>query len=260
MTAGFSVFMRFVIAAFGAALLLLCSAAPCFAGEYERAAGQLAKAAGEKGFNRLAISSFTSREEAAPGEAAAAQQRLSETLYSLPGVGVMDASVLEQMRERGRLWAQVLVRGQVYRTGAGLFLVVKTFDLSIGRPMGVMQINAGPERNDFPKDLRDAPRDVKDPACRRAAGELRSANLSAVDAKARYWAARAREPGFSYAGLDRAPGSELKDYATQQKFYALLNAYYAQDAPVTLTDEEQAGLEALMEREAAFRRDCPGLK
>ena len=257
MTAGFSWCVRFAVAALGAALLRLCSAAPCFAGEYERAAGQLVKAAGERGFNRLAISSFTARDQAAPGEAAQAQQRLSETLYSMPGVGVMDAPVLEKMRERGRLWAQVLVRGQVYRTSAGLFLVIKTFDLSTGRPMGIMQINAGVEPDNFPRDLRDAPGGLKDSACAKASDELLTANLAAVDQKARYWAARAREPGFSYSGLDRAPGSELKDYATQQKFYALLNDYYGQDAPVTLTPAERTGLKELMEKETAFRRDCP---
>ncbi|MCX5792422.1 MAG: hypothetical protein NTY45_09480 [Elusimicrobia bacterium] len=260
MTAGFSWCIRFAAAALGAALLLLCSAAPCFAGEYERAAGQLVKAAAEKGLTRLAIGGFTAREQAVPEEAAAAQRRLSETLYGTPGVGVMDTAVLEKMQERGRLWAQVLVKGQVYRTGAGLFLVLKAVDLRTGRPMGTMQINAGSGPEAFPKDLRDAPGGLKDSACAKASDELLKENLAAVDQKARYWAARAREPGFSYAGLDRAPGSELRDYPTIQKFYALLNAYYEQDAPVTLAPAELAGVKKLLEKEAAFLRACPETK
>ena len=79
---------------------------------------------------------------------------------------------------------------------------------------------------------------------------------AAVELKARYWAVKVRDPGFSYSGLERAPGSELRDYGTLQRFYELFNAYYYQDGPVVLTEPESSRLKTLLEREAAALREC----
>lgn len=250
---------RGAAAALGAALLLLWGTGPCLAGEYGRLADELAQNAKKHGLNRLAISGFSAEGPAGDGAAGEAQRLLSEALFKLPELGVMDAQVLEKLKERGRRWAQVLVKGRVYGTGTGLVLVVKTISTRSGRQLAIMQINIREApQSPVPADLRDAPGDMKDSACARDLERLREENRAAVDLKARYWAAKVRDPGFSYAGLERAPGSELRDYGTLQRFYELFNAYYDQDGPVVLTEQESSRLKALLEKEAAALRECRG--
>ncbi|MBU2572820.1 MAG: hypothetical protein KKH28_01925 [Elusimicrobia bacterium] len=258
MITGFSWYRGFVTAALGAALTFLWSPGICFAGEYERLADQLVKIAKTQKLARLAISNFNAQGQAGQDEAREAQRRLSEALFKLPGIGVMDASVLEELKERGRRWAQILVTGQVYRTKTSIALVVKMINLRSGLQMAAMQITIREEaQSSFPEDFRDAPRDTRESACAKAFEQLVDANRADVELKARYWAARVREPGFSYYELDRAPGSEITDYATMQKFYILINAYYEQDGPVILTETERARLNALLKTEDGVLRKCP---
>jgi hypothetical protein len=247
-------------AAFAAALALLWGPVLCRAGEYERLADELVKTAKTGGVSHLAISDFTAQGKAGQNEAREAQQRLSRALFELPGIGVMDASVLETLKERGRRWAQVLIKGEVYRTKTGVVLVVKTINLRSGRQLATMQINVREDaQSSVPKDFRDAPGDIKS-ACAKSLEQLREANKAGVELKARYWAAKVRDPGFSYSGLDNAPGSELRDYATLQKFYKLFNAYYEQAGPVIITRTERSSLNALMGNEARVMGECPGAR
>ena len=168
----------------------------------------------------------------------------------------MDAPVLEKLKGRGRPWAQALIRGSVYGESNGMTLVVRSFDLRTGRPMSTLQIALTDAGRGPISDFRDAPAGTAEAACAGLNDEIKNANKENVDVKARYWAAQARAPGFSYAKLQRPPGSELKDYALAQKFYALVNAYYDQEGPVTLTGAEQAALKVLTGKEEDFRRNC----
>ncbi|MFH1620369.1 MAG: hypothetical protein ABIG11_10780 [bacterium] len=257
MITGFSRYRRFAITIMVAALPFLWSTGPGLAGEYERLAEELVKASETQRLSHLAISDFTAHGQAGQDEATKAQQRLSMALFKLSGMNVMDASLLEKLKERGRRWTQVLIKGQVYRTEAGAVLVVKMINFRSGLEMGVMQINVLEEtQGSLPKDLRDAPGDIKNAACAKSVEQLRDANRTGVELKARYWAARVREPGFSYYKLDRAPGSEFRDYATLQKFYELFNGYYAQDGPVILTEAERSWLNTLLKTEAEVLREC----
>jgi hypothetical protein len=248
----------FEVAALGAALILLLGIGACFAGEYGRLAAELAGTIKTSGLNRIAISSFSAHGLAGHPAAAEAQRRLSEELFVLPGLGVMDAVVVKKLKERGARWAQVLIKGQVYGTGDGAVLVIKAVSTRSRKQLAILQINiAEAAQSPVPADFRDAPADIKDAACVKSRNQLQEENRAAVDLKARYWAARAREPGFSYSGLAEAPGSELRDYGTLQKFYELFNAYYEQDGPVILTAAERSALTLLMEKEAIVLRDCP---
>lgn len=258
MTTGFSRYRGSAITAMVAASLFLWSTGPGLAGEYERLAEELLKTSAAHGLSHLAISDFTAHGQAGRDEAAKAQQRLSMALFKLWGMNVMDASLLEKLKERGRRWTQVLVRGRVYRTETGAILVVKMINFRSGLELGTMQIDIREDtQNSLPKDFRDAPGDMKNAACAKSLEQLLDANRAGVELKARYWAARVREPGFSYHSLDRVPGGELGDYATLQKFYELFNGYYAQDGPVILTEAERSWLNALLKTEAEVLRECP---
>lgn len=241
-------------ALFGSLMLCSCS---LYAADFGGAALHLAGSAARQSLNRFSIEAFEAVQPAAPEIAAEAQLLLSEALFGLAGVGVMDAAVLSNLGARGRIWGQVVVRGAVYRRGNRHVLVARAFKLSSGEGLTTLQLEL-PERplGEPPRDLRDAPVSLSS-SCAGESEALRAENRGMVDIKARYWALQARSPGFSYSGLERPPGSELGDYRTLQDFYALSNSYYAQDAPVMLTAEERLRLEKLMRREAAVMRRCP---
>lgn len=240
------------------AAVAVLSAPACRAGDFEKLAAGLAGTAMQANASRLAVAEFTAQAEEGRAGADAARRRLCGELFKQPGLGVMDAAVLEQLNERGRLWAQLLVKGEVYGAGAGAMLVLKTYDLRSGRPLSTVQLELREESpGRVPEDLRDAPGDPARSACARAAEEVRGANAALVELKARYWAAKVREPGFSYTRLSSRPGSELKDYATFQKFYQLFNAYYDQAGPVTLTAAERTKVGALLRQEEGLKAGCP---
>lgn len=60
-----------------------------------------------------------------------------------------------------------------------------------------------------------------------------------LDARARYWALRMREPEFSTAALKENPGSEIADRAARRRFYEQLRAWHAvpEIPPLTRTDQ-----------------------
>lgn len=246
--------MRTIHAAL-AALLIFTAGGEASAGGYEKLAAGIVRAAGEQGLHRLAVAPFTTPSEGGRGEAAEAGRRLAEAMFEKPGTGVMDAAVLEKLKYGGR-WAQALVSGEVYPVEGGFVVVTRTVDAKTGRLIAKMQAEIKPDAP-YPGDLRDAPGGAA--SCRERLRDLQRANAAEVDLRARWWAAKAREPDFSYASLPAMPGGELVDYASMQKFYELLNAYYDQDAPVTLSKEEGARLKALLDREAAILRGCAGV-
>lgn len=109
---------------------------------------------------------------------------------------------------------------------------------------------------DIPGDLRDALSTPKEKACGERFKELARFNEAMVETKARYWAARLREPGFSYSGLTRNPGSEIKDRGIRSRFYDLLAKWHEGSEPPPLSAQERRKLEALMKREKKLIDEC----
>lgn len=170
----------------------------------------------------------------------------------------MDFSVLEKITGRGPLWPNVLLKGEVYPSDGGLAVVIKTLNLRTGSLIGTMQIETKRMKDaaEAPENFRDALSGEKSQACVKLLKEIRDENLAAVELKARYWAAKVREPDFSYSSLDRLPDIEFADYGTKQKFYELTNYYYEQDRPVILKKDELRQLELLAEKESLARVEC----
>ena len=105
-----------------------------------------------------------------------------------------------------------------------------------------------------PSDLRDAM--AEEDACSSALKRLRELNAKALDLKARYWAAKLKDPSFSLASLTRNPGSELQDRAARRGFYDLLAGYHAGGRAPLLTAGERQQLEAFMKRENEVLGRC----
>lgn len=246
------------LAALVPAAAFFWSSGPLRADEYRKLAYGLSNSLKPMGLNRLAISDFLARGELPPEEAAYAQRQLSEALFEEPGIGIMDVSVLKKISGRGQLWPHVLIKGEVYPTETGLAVVVKVLNFRTGGLIRTMQIETGgiKEAGRRSAAFRDVVSGEKSQACVRLLRQVREENRTGVELKARYWAAKVREPDFSYSELDHVPGGEFTDYRTRQKFYELINAYYEQDRPVILTEQELAGVAALHAREAAAREAC----
>ncbi|MBI4423473.1 MAG: hypothetical protein HY554_07095 [Elusimicrobia bacterium] len=66
-----------------------------------------------------------------------------------------------------------------------------------------------------------------------------TADGKVVEARARYWALRLREPGFSAAGLRANPGSEIADPRLRQRFYSRLRMWYEEPDIPPLNDSDR---------------------
>ena len=105
-----------------------------------------------------------------------------------------------------------------------------------------------------PSDLRDAVAGAGDRTCAGRSARLAWRNEVLVDAKARYWAAKMKEPGG--VALGARPGSEIRDPGVKADFYRLLAEYY-KDASAAPPGAAQLGkLEKLRGEEAEFLSEC----
>lgn len=223
--------------------------------DYRGLAGSLADGARARGLARVAVGDFAAGPGVKPEEALAARQRLAGELFRLNEGGVMDAGLLERLGERGRRWQQAILSGGIFAEGEGRVLVLKLEDARTGRTLLAAQARLDPAPA-IPADLRDAP-GAPVPPCEARAARLQEAEAAAVELKARYWAARLRDPAFSADGSEPLPGTEFGDYAVRQRFYLLLNELYESDSPVSLTAGELERVLALREGEASFAAACP---
>ena len=107
-----------------------------------------------------------------------------------------------------------------------------------------------------PGDLRDAVSDHKEGACAGRKRTLAQLNEELLDAKARYWAEKLRDPLFGRRTDRRNPGIELADPAARGRFYALLAAYYQAGKRKEPGPEKLAAVLDLMESETRFFAEC----
>ena len=109
-------------------------------------------------------------------------------------------------------------------------------------------------------DFRDAPAPaavpVKEGACGARKAQLAARQLGALELKARYWALRMRQPGFSTSGLKRNPGGEIIEAAARQKFYNMLNGYHRDGSVRELDGGELAAVTGLMDEENKISDEC----
>ncbi|MBI4347375.1 MAG: hypothetical protein HY553_11000 [Elusimicrobia bacterium] len=74
---------------------------------------------------------------------------------------------------------------------------------------------------------------------RPAAPACETDDVEVIDARARYWAIRLRDPGFSPHSITRNPGSDIADPRLKERFYSRLRMWYAEDRIPPLTELER---------------------
>jgi len=77
-----------------------------------------------------------------------------------------------------------------------------------------------------------------------------------IESKAKYWATRLREPGFSPKTLTRNPGSEIQSMELRQIFFARLKELYSRGFADGITPEQKARMEMLAGRVEKLREKC----
>jgi len=205
---------------------------------------------------------------------------LKEAGLSLGAGGAYDnAETLRSM-----LSVDAVVTGVVFADGEALRVFARLIDTKTGRVLiaaealadrlppalsGGLSGDMEPPEVPFPElpagwgdspavtgaSFRDAVSGSGSGSCsgRRSAAARLNAEL--VDAKARFWAARMKAPGFSLRALTRNPGSEIGDPGVKARFYKLLTAYYRDSGP-GLEPEKNSEVENLIKLEERVSDEC----
>ena len=140
-----------------------------------------------------------------------------------------------------------VVTGTVFAAGHKLKVLAKLVDINSGRVLLAEQSESEREWAQFPEvpglelewdgqewplpplDLKDAVSEPGQGSCADRKMRLTGLNSELVEAKALYWAAKMKEPGFSVRGLRRNPGTEIADPEVKARFYRLLESYFRAD-------------------------------
>ncbi len=214
-------------------------------------------------------------------ERALLEKVLKEAGLSLGAGGAYDnAETLRNM-----LSVDAVVTGVVFADGEALRVFARLIDTKTGRVLiaaealadrlppslsGGFSGDMEPPEVPFPElpsgwggssavtgaSFRDAVSGSGSGSCsgRRSAAARLNAEL--VDAKARFWAAKMKTPGFSVRALTRNPGSEIGDPGVKARFYKLLTAYYKDHSGPGLEPEMNFEVENLIKLEERVSDEC----
>lgn len=93
--------------------------------------------------------------------------------------------------------------------------------------------------------------------CGEAAATIEVMQRTTLGLKARYWAAKVKEPGFSRSSLTSNPGSEIADHELRAHFHELVKSSYYADAP-KLSRSELKQLLQTEEKVLRLMKTCQG--
>lgn len=263
------------------ALLALLAASAASAADYKSLSMELARTARENGISRVALGAFSAA-AGAENEARFAEEKTSWGLSAQKDLEVLDQASLEAYagskdwlkKLPSSLRPQAFIKGSVFQEGEDITLILKLVEARSGRVLGTLEARSKAHFTELPavpdlnwgapvamtpahEEFRDAPSDHEFD-CASAFREMTRLNAAAVDLKARYWARKMKEPGFSLSSLSRNPGSEFKDFQVKNQFYELLAKYHELDLPPALSAAQGGQLEAFMAKETAVINRCGG--
>ncbi|HAT72561.1 MAG TPA: hypothetical protein DCS63_07075 [Elusimicrobia bacterium] len=257
------------------ALALLSASAA--AADYKGLADSLALAARTNGITRIALGTFSGDRN----EAGFAQEKTAGSLANQKDLEVLDQEALQASAGAKEGWMknipskmrpQAFIKGAVFQDGEDVAIMIKLVDASTGRVIKAVEMKSRVRSSDVPpvpdinwgepvamapmqNDFRDAPAD-NGFDCQSAFRNMTRLNEAAVDLKARYWARKMKEPGFTMGSLSRNPGSEIKDFQVKHKFYELLTQYHDQDEAPAMQEAQVKKLEAFMAKEDTVIDRC----
>ena len=243
-------------------LILGVASGPAAAGEYQRVASELCRAAQEHGKTRVAILPFQNVGKKNALAGGVISEKLVTAVMERGGLEVVErtllASVLREQRlmhsgavdagsikELGRiLGVDALVAGTVMELRDGRFEVnSRLIDTQSARILGVAAAKVEKEwAESFFDDFSAEPAlpswgsfqasgpaygaEAGEPDCGRAAEDMDDLDRAVLDIKARYWAGRLKDRDIARGSLKKNPGSEIHNELTRQEFYRVLRAHY----------------------------------
>ncbi|MDD2806003.1 MAG: hypothetical protein PHV33_10645 [Elusimicrobiales bacterium] len=273
-------------------LAYLCgSCAPaCEAGgesaECGKFAAQVVTLAKAGNINRISVLEFVGKGGVEKNEADYISEKMAACLAGRPKPALIERALLEKILKEMRFSSSgaddaagladifsvdAVVTGTVFSAGGRLKVLTRLVDLKTGRVLLAEQSEAEREWPQFPEmtgmeldwddpawplppsDLRDAVSEPGHGSCADKKLRLTRLNSELVDAKALYWAAKMKEPGFRVSGLTRNPGTEISDPEVKARFYRLLDAYYrGESAGPQPTDKSEAIRDLLAEENRVY--------
>lgn len=258
-------------------LALAVLSAGAAAADYKSMAAGMAEAARTNGITRVALGTFSGDRS----EAGFAEEKTAGSLAGETGLEVLDQEALQASAGSKEGWIkkvpakmrpQAFIKGSVFSDGEDVIIMIKLVDVRSGRVIKAAEMKSRARLSEIPavpdinwgepvamapmqNDFRDAPSD-NGFDCSGAFRDMTRLNEAAVDLKARYWARKMKEPGFTMGSLSRNPGSEIKDFQVKHKFYQLLTQYHEQDEPPAMQEAQVKKLEAFMEKEGSVIDRC----
>ena len=184
------------------------------------------------------------------------------------------------------LAVDAIVTGTVFAAGTTLKILARLIDMKTGRVLLAVETETERGWSEFPeipdlsterseitvpslasgwdtaalpaisRDFRDSISDSEDSSCSGKKRHLAKLNLELVDAKARYWAAKMKAPGFSRRNLKRNPGGEIADSEVKARFYKLLAAYYEGETSASPDPEKLSVVLDLIKMEEQVSNEC----
>ncbi|PKM97373.1 MAG: hypothetical protein CVU79_08630 [Elusimicrobia bacterium HGW-Elusimicrobia-3] len=280
---------------FLAALAFICGPhLPALAGgpDCDKAAGEIISFSRANGIDRVSVLGFSARTGVDKSEADYISEKTGACLAGLEKPALIERALLEKVLKESRLSAaagggpgrnkepsdiflvDAVVTGTVFAAGKKLKVLTRLIEVRTGRVLLAVQSETQREWSQYlespellndwdpadwalpPLDLRDAVLDEGKARCAERKMLLGKLNAGMVDAKARHWAAKMKEPGFSIRGLTRNPGTEITDPALKARFYKLLGAYYRDPAAAPPAAEALPALNGLLEEESKVYNEC----
>lgn len=190
----------------------------------------------------------------------------------------------ESDKDDGMSSADAIVIGVVFGTAEHLKIIAKMIDPGTGAVLHVIEAQTErlwdmvAERQGFEfdvpdmtllagmfqdeaeipgfNDFRDAPSSIQAGDCGARRTALVARQAAALEAKAKYWALKMRDPDFSSEVLTRNPGGEISEPKLRQKFYQLLNTMFRAPEAPQLSSAEERAVNSVMEEERKLSNDC----
>lgn len=276
------------------AAALLVFSAPVQAEEaaWKKAASAVYKAAVENKMENIAFLSFNLSGIFSGETTYYPADKISQHLWEKKEIKILERARIEEILGEARfsalggskgadiigaIKADAVVTGTIYEDFTRLELSVKLIDAANARVLmsKTLSLEYFPQtfgesgfwktEDEVPDfdDFRDAPKDflagtAQSSPCGESAVKLRKIQENTADLKARYWAEKIRQPGFSYGSLTRNPGSEFLDQEIKSRFYRLLENYWRQRVPA-VSAAEKTQVERLLEKEKKFKDYCGGI-
>lgn len=186
------------------------------------------------------------------------EPRTAQALGRVLGVdAILTGTAVELRGERVELNARLIHAETAQVLAAATARVPKDWEEPAGADSTslVVAVPELPEAGGPGASWRDSLNDEAAEGCREREKRL---EVALMDYKARFWAAKLKDPAFSPRRITRNPGSEIRDPELRARFYELMRRrYYSGDAE-PLAPLERAALASGLEELRALAETCGG--